>query len=211
MYRRVMAIDVFLWGHHVGRIAPDFGSYYQFQYDPDFIRTGIQIAPIKMPLREQIYKAVDFDLQKGAFRGLPGVFADSLPDAFGNALVDKWMEDHKTPKSMVSTLDRLAYVGSRGMGALTYEPETGPGRLVPTALDMRHLVEEARLAERQGLAAGGFGDQIAALFSQAGLPVALPDGLRFDDLVPVMMHDKKNSQGRIRYALPFAMGDVRLT
>ncbi len=141
-----MAVDVFLWGHHVGRIAPDFGSYCQFQYDPDFIRTGIQIAPIKMPLREQIYKAVDFDLQKGAFRGLPGVFADSLPDAFGNALVDKWMEDHKIPKSMVSALDRLAYVGSRGMGALTYEPETGPGRLVPTALDMRHLVEEARLA-----------------------------------------------------------------
>ncbi len=57
MYRRVAAIDVFLWGHHVGRIAPDFGSYYQFQYDPSFVRTGIQIAPFQMPLQEQIYKA----------------------------------------------------------------------------------------------------------------------------------------------------------
>lgn len=72
-------------------------------------------------------------------------------------------------------------------------------------------VEEARLAERQGLAAGGFGDDIAARFAAAGLPVSLPDGLSFEDLVPVMMHDKKNSDGRIRYALPFALGDVRLT
>lgn len=72
-------------------------------------------------------------------------------------------------------------------------------------------VEEARLAERQGLAAAGFGNDIAARFAAAALPVALPKGLSFDDLVPVMMRDKKNSHGRIRYALPFAMGDVRLT
>ena len=72
-------------------------------------------------------------------------------------------------------------------------------------------VEEARLAERKGLAAGGFGDEVAAKFSAAGLPVSLPAGLSFDDLVPVMKRDKKNSDGRIRYALPFAMGDVRLT
>ena len=73
------------------------------------------------------------------------------------------------------------------------------------------IVEEARIAERRGLAAAGFGDSIAALFSNAGLPVSLPDGISFDDLVPVMAHDKKNSDGEIRYALPFAMGDVRVT
>ena len=146
MYKRVMAVDVFLWGHHVGRIAPDFGSYYQFQYDPAFIRTGIQIAPIKMPLRTEIYKSINFELPKGTFRGLPGVFADSIPDAFGNALIDKWMDEQKIPKSIVSTLDRLAYVGTRGMGALTYEPAVGPERITPTALDMRKLVEEARMA-----------------------------------------------------------------
>ena len=146
MYKRVMAVDVFLWGHHVGRIAPDFGSYYQFQYDPAFIRAGIQIAPLQMPLRTEIYKSIHFDLPKGTFQGLPGVFADSIPDAFGNALIDKWMDEQKIPKSIVSTLDRLAYVGTRGMGALTYEPEVGPGRTTPTALDMRKLVEEARLA-----------------------------------------------------------------
>jgi serine/threonine-protein kinase HipA len=137
---------VFLWGHHVGRIAPDFGSYYQFQYDPEFIRTGIQIAPIHMPLRSEIYKVINMELPKGTFRGLPGVFADSIPDSFGNALIDKWMDEQKIPKSLISTLDRLAYVGTRGMGALTYEPDVGPQRQTPTAIDMRKLVEEARLA-----------------------------------------------------------------
>ena len=117
MYKRVMAVDVFLWGRHVGRIAPDFGSYYQFQYDPDFVRTGVQIAPICMPLRDEIYKCANFDLPKGTFSALPGVFADSLPDSFGNALIDKWMDEQKIPKSIVSTLDRLAYVGARGMGS----------------------------------------------------------------------------------------------
>ena len=146
MYKRVMAVDVFLWGHHVGRIAPDFGSYYQFQYDPEFIRTGIQIAPIHLPLRSEIYKVINMELPKGTFRGLPGVFADSIPDTFGNALIDKWMDEQKIPKSAISTLDRLAYVGTRGMGALTYEPDVGPQRTTPTAIDMRNLVEEARLA-----------------------------------------------------------------
>ena len=160
MYKRVAAVDVFLWGHHVGRIAPDFGSYYQFQYDPSFVRTGIQIAPFQMPLQEQIYKAVNFDLPKGAFLGLPGVFADSLPDAFGNALVDKWMEEQKIPKAMISPLDRLAYVGARGMGALTYEPEIGPGRATPSAIDMRKLVEEARMALNANLLKMGGNDAL---------------------------------------------------
>ena len=160
MYKRVMAVDVFLWGHHVGRIAPDFGSYCQFQYDTEFIRTGIQIAPLQMPLRKDIYRTISFELPKGAFRGLPGVFADSIPDAFGNALIDKWMDEQKIPKSMISTLDRLAYVGARGMGALIYEPDMGPERLKPTAIDMRNLVEEARMALNANLSRLGGEDAL---------------------------------------------------
>ena len=160
MYKRVMAVDVFLWGRHVGRIAPDFGSYYQFQYDPDFVRSGMQIAPICMPLRDEIYKCVNFDLPKGAFSGLPGVFADSLPDSFGNALIDKWMDEQKIPKSIVSTLDRLAYVGSRGMGALIYEPARGPNTERPSAIEMRQLVEEARRALNGRLAADAGADAL---------------------------------------------------
>lgn len=146
MFRRVSAVDVFLWGRHVGRIAPESGSFCQFQYDPEFVRSGLQIAPIAMPLRAEIYRFRDFDLPRGAFMGLPGVFADSLPDSFGNRLVEEWLAARGIPKGAVTPLDRLVYVGSRGMGALTYEPDCGPGRAVPTALDMRELAEDARIA-----------------------------------------------------------------
>ena len=146
MYRRVSAVDVFLWGRHVGRIAADFGSYCQFQYDPEFVRSGIQISPIMLPLREEIYHSREFELPSGAFMGLPGVFADSLPDSFGNRLVEEWLETQGIPRKSITPLDRLVYVGSRGMGALTYEPDCGPRHAVPTALDMRMLAEEAQLA-----------------------------------------------------------------
>lgn len=146
MYRRVSAVDVFLWGRHVGRLAPDFGSYCQFQYDPEFVRSGLQIAPIMLPLRREIYHSNSFELPRGAFMGLPGVFADSIPDSFGNRLVEEWLDAQGIPRKAISPLDRLVYVGSRGMGALTYEPDCGPRHAVPTALDMRELAEEARLA-----------------------------------------------------------------
>ena len=146
MYRRVSAVDVFLWGRHVGRIAADFGSYCQFQYDPEFVRSGIQISPIMLPLREEIYHSREFELPSGAFMGLPGVFADSLPDSFGNRLVEEWLDTQGIPRKSITPLDRLVYVGSRGMGALTYEPDCGPRHADPTALDMRMLAEEAQLA-----------------------------------------------------------------
>ena len=79
--------------------------------------------------------------------GLPGLFADSLPDSFGNRLVLKWMASQGIDVSEITPLDRLAYVGNRGMGALTYEPDMGPSRLTPTAIDMRNLVEESRMAQ----------------------------------------------------------------
>ena len=77
MYRRVSAVDVFLWGRHVGRIAPDFGSYCQFQYDPEFIRARLQISPIMLPLRREIYHSNSFELPRGAFMGLPTSRKDS--------------------------------------------------------------------------------------------------------------------------------------
>ena len=146
MYKEVTAIDVFLWGRHVGKIAQDFGPYCQFQYDRDFLRSGLEIAPIKMPLNERIYRVCEFDLPKGVFMGLPGVFADSLPDSFGNALIDQWMENEGIAKECISALDRLAYVGSRAMGALCYEPKRGPYVGESSALEMRRLVDTARAA-----------------------------------------------------------------
>ena len=153
MYERVTKLDVFLWGRHVGALAPDVGSYYVFQYDPMFVKSGLQISPFQLPLREGIYHTSQMEMPRNAFWGLPGVFADSLPDTFGNALINEWMREQRIPTTAISALDRLAYVGSRGMGALTFEPHRGPKAQRPTALDMRGLVAEARQALNNRLGA----------------------------------------------------------
>jgi len=146
MYERVSKLDVFLWDMHVGALAPDSGSHYVFQYDPQFVRHGVEIAPFMLPLRAEIFHTANMEMPRNAFWGLPGVFADSLPDTFGNALINEWMREQRIPTTAISALDRLAYVGDRSMGALTFEPRRGLDVGKPTALDMRELVSEARLA-----------------------------------------------------------------
>ena len=122
-YVPVKTVSVFLWGRRVGVLAHARDQYSVFEYDPEFRRSGLEIAPFTMPLSRALYSADEFELQRRAFYGLPGVFADSLPDSFGNQLVKKWMVSHGVDIAAVTPLDRLVYVGSRGMGALTYEPE----------------------------------------------------------------------------------------
>lgn len=140
------AIMVYLWGYRVGALSLGLDGYSRFQYFPDFIKRGLEIAPFAIPLSSRVYSAADFELPRNAFWGLPGVFADSLPDSFGNRLVAEWMRRNGHSLADITPLDRLAYTGPRGMGALMYEPELGPDMTIPTALDMRVLVEEARLA-----------------------------------------------------------------
>ena len=82
-YVPVQAVSVFLWGRRVGVLAHAYDAYSQFEYDPDFRRTGLEIAPLAMPLSRAIYVADEFELPRRAQFGLPGVFADSLPDSFG--------------------------------------------------------------------------------------------------------------------------------
>ena len=146
MFARAKAIEVFLWGGRVGVLSYGSDGNIRFEYDRSFLSRGIEIAPFEMPLSPRIYSFADFDLPRRAFGGLPGVFADSLPDSFGNKLVAEWMRRQNINLADVTPLDRLAYIGSRGMGALTYEPDYGLGPHAPTALDMRKLVEEARMA-----------------------------------------------------------------
>ena len=209
-YVPVQAVSVFLWGRRVGVLAHAYDAYSQFEYDPDFRRTGLEIAPLAMPLSRALYVADEFELPRRAQFGLPGVFADSLPDSFGQRLIGKWMESHGVDLRDITPLDRLSYVGARGMGALTYEPEVRADRLPVSALDMRRLVEEARLAVRLGLAPADWPDSVAAAFAKAGLPTALPDGITFESLAEIMRHDKKQRGGKILFALPCAPGDVRL-
>ena len=144
-YIPVRGIMVSLWGRPVGAIIQHSPGYYAFEYDPDFLRSGLDIAPLKMPLANGAGPYVFSEFGKTAFQGLPGVFADSLPDGFGNSVINEWLRQKGIPTESATTLDRLAYVGRRGMGALCYEPERSPHGGRPIALDMRKLTEDARM------------------------------------------------------------------
>ena len=114
-----------LWGRTIGAVTLDDDERFAaFEYDPDFARSGIQVAPLVMPLSREIYTFRDLPLQ--TFRGLPGLLADSLPDKFGNKLIDAWLATQGRSPGEFNAVERLCYTGSRGMGALEFEPAAGP-------------------------------------------------------------------------------------
>ncbi len=169
VFKHVTRINVSLWGERVGTIveSPQRGVY-AFRYEKKFLKSGIEISPLMMPLRAEPYAFGD--LPRTAYQGLPPIFADSLPDAFGMGLVDHWLREHGLSRDEITPLDRLAYLGRRTIGALTYEPDHGPGGR-PTAVDMRNLVESARMVLNGELAAAHGEDalrEIIRLGSSAG-------------------------------------------
>ena len=142
MFSHVNAIEVSIWGRHVGTIVPKTSTHYRFEYDDAFLHSGIEIAPFEIPLGRGEFSFLD--RPASAFYGLPAVFADSLPDSFGNSVIDAWMERQNVMRSSVTALDRLAYVGSRAMGALEYAPQCGPRRDIKLALRLKNVVEQSR-------------------------------------------------------------------
>ena len=135
--------SVHLWGRAIGAVALDDGSDTAvFQYDPDFARSGVQVSPITMPLRPEPYAFPA--LAQETFRGLPGMLADSLPDRYGNALIDTWLASEGRSSASFNAVERLCYIGTRGMGALEYVPAAGPGpREISTEIDVDSLVATA--------------------------------------------------------------------
>lgn len=112
--------EVFLNGMHVGTLAEAAGRKIAFAYTEDWIRNGFAISPFSLPLEERVFVPV-----KTTFHGLWGVFADSLPDAWGRLLVDRMLQEHGRRPEEVQELERLLVVGESGMGALTYQPVWG--------------------------------------------------------------------------------------
>jgi len=147
VYKPVDAIEVRVWGKKVGAVAldPKLG-YYVFEYEPAFVKTGIELAPRAMPLSEAPGPFVFTSLPEATYKRLPALLADALPDDFGNALIDAWMAKQGVERDSITTLDRLAYMGKRGMGALEFKPVKGPSAKSSTALALADLIEEARRA-----------------------------------------------------------------
>ena len=143
--------EVRLWGELVGALAYDPATAVStFEYAPDWLSRGVEIAPIRMPLAGALYSFPALNPQ--TFRGLPPVFADTLPDDFGNAVIDAWLSRQGRDAHSFTPLERLLYTGNRGMGALEYAPATE--RILPgDELELAALVSMAQqvLDDRENL------------------------------------------------------------
>lgn len=148
-YKPTEQVNIYLWDKFVGAVAldPKLG-YYAFAYDKHFGRSGIEVAPIHMSLNDNEEVFIFTDLPQDTYKRLPAMLADSLPDDFGNALIDRYMAEKGLSREHISPLDRLAYMGNRAMGALEFKPAHGPKQKKSTAIEMQNLVTEARKAVR---------------------------------------------------------------
>ena len=110
-----------LWGSDIGAVTwlPDRGIGV-FQYTPEFTNSGIEVSPLMMPLRDAPYEFPS--LPHKTFKGLPGMLADSLPDKFGNSLIDTWLASQGRKPDSFTPVERLSYTGKRGVGALEFHP-----------------------------------------------------------------------------------------
>ena len=134
--------EVILWGTRIGIIHQEDGKpFVSFEYDKDFIGSGIELSPIKMRLSSLVYEFPD--LSGDAFHGAPGLIADSLPDKFGNRVIERWLMEQGRSLADFNTIDRLCYTGVRGMGALEYRPAAGPEGLIEEDVNIEKMVEFA--------------------------------------------------------------------
>src|SRR5207248_9246761 len=117
--------EVRLWGRSIGAASLEDGARIAaFQYDPAFVASGIQLSPVVMPLSAQVYQFAS--LPEVSFHGLPGLLADSLPDRFGNVLIDAWLVTRGRRPEGFNALERLGCVVVCGLGALVVAPVIGP-------------------------------------------------------------------------------------
>ena len=143
--------EVKLWGNTIGAVALENDETASFQYASEFTGSGIQLSPLHMPLSNEVYRFSNLNYE--SFSGLPGLLADSLPDKFGNALIDSWLaKQGRTPDSF-NAVERLCYTGDRGMGALEYLPATGPQGSGTNPVQIEQMVELASeiLTQRENL------------------------------------------------------------
>ncbi len=142
-YSPVDLVEVWAWGQRVGAAALDPGSgFYPFEYDPEWVGGGIELAPVHMPTRAGVF--IFPSLSRRTYYGLPAMLADALPDRFGNALVDRWMAENGVPTSSITPLDRLAYAADRALGALEFRPPSSVPAPDATAIQLADLVAAAR-------------------------------------------------------------------
>lgn len=152
MAERIETATVNLWGDRAGAVSWHPDGYGVFEYDPDFVRRGLDLSPVQMSIHSGSRLFSFPGLSRETYKGLPGLLADSLPDKFGNAIIDAWLARQGRTPGDFSPIERLCYTGNRGMGALEFQPavdgrfqESAPveiGELVKLAQSVTHRQEK---------------------------------------------------------------------
>jgi len=143
--------EIKIWGELVGAVQwNDQQKLAVFEFSPDFIKKGWDLSPIKMPIANgsRIYRFPELrkakETDNDTFKGLPGLLADSLPDRYGNQLINRWLEqNNRLPESM-NPVEKLCFIGNRGMGALEYEPVHLKAGLKTFSIELSCLVDIAK-------------------------------------------------------------------
>ena len=231
----MIPVEVKLWGTTIGALSQENDNFASFEYNPDFVRSGIEPAPITMPVRAGvIYKFPN--LSPATFHKLPGLCVDSIPDKFGNKIIDQWLTQNGREPGSFSALERLCYTGSRGMGALEFFPaihsniiESEPleierlRALAANILDQRKKIK-VKLREKEifkqivkvGTSAGGARAKVLIAYNEAtntviSGQVRAPEGfgywlLKFDDIEN--NRDKENADPAGFGALEYTYSEI---
>ncbi|UUA75152.1 type II toxin-antitoxin system HipA family toxin [Cellvibrio sp. QJXJ] len=138
--------NVYLWGEHVGAVAWNAKDRVaDFAYTPEFCKSGLQVSPLIMPLSPTEIYSFPAHRDSNTFKGLPGLLADSLPEKFGNKLLSVWLAKQGRSFNDLNPVERLCYLGARGMGALEFMPDTdGIHSKKDDSMDLDGLLDVAR-------------------------------------------------------------------
>ena len=117
-----------IWNQRVGAVAwDDENGTASFEYEPEFVQTGLELSPIMMPAEaSRNFRFVDHR-NTSTFKGLPGLLADVLPDKYGNTLINQWLVKNNRPANSINPVETLCFIGQRAMGALEFEPAMPKG------------------------------------------------------------------------------------
>lgn len=138
--------EIRLWGTVIGAVSlDDQNRTADFEYNPSFVQSGIQLSPVVMPLKKGIYRFPDLPYE--TYHGLPGLVSDSLPDKFGNSIIDVWLSKQGRLPESFNAVERLCYTGKRGMGALEYYPVIASEN-IDEKINVSELVELASMVLR---------------------------------------------------------------
>lgn len=147
-----------IWGETIGAVAWNTETgFASFEYDSKFINTKSDLAPLKMPIANSNKRIFSFPELRDVktFKGLPGLLADVLPDDYGNLLINSWLAQNGRPENSMNPVEMLCFIGTRGMGALEFEPSqfNVNKRAFDIEVDSLVAISQKMLYKREGFSA----------------------------------------------------------